>query len=259
MLLLTGMGIAAFCMSRNGISCLQCLESPLCRLEHLLRHTRKARHMKTEAMGHSTLHQLAEEDDVLAHLLDRNMIVLHAVINIFKIVKFMIMSREQSLGTVAVLMDILHYGAGYGHTVICRCSSSDLVQKHERTGRQIVQDHRRLEHLDHEGRLAAGYVIRRTYTGEDLVAPADLRFCSRHETSYLSHQHDQRSLTQKRGLTGHIRTSQDNHLLASIVKIYVIRNEFLSHLHHGLDHRMAALLYVYDLAVIHLRTAVSVA
>ena len=215
--------------------------------------------MKTEAVSYAAYHHLAQEDDILAHLLHGDMIVLHAVIYAFQIVKLMIMSSEQCLRAVSPLVDVLHDRAGDRHTVICGSTSSDLVKKHQRSRRYIVQDHRSLEHLHHEGRLSAGNIVRSTYAGEELVTISDRCLCSRNEGSHLSHQDNKGGLSQKGRLTGHIRTCKDYDLLSLIVKEDVIRHEFLSHLHHCLDHRMTALPDVDDLAVIHLRTAILIA
>ena len=214
--------------------------------------------MKTETMGDSTFLELAQEDDTLAYLLYSNMEVLHTRIYFLKIVELMIVGCEQCLCTFAILMHILHDRPCDGHTVVCRCASSDLVKKHQRARRKIVKDHGRLEHLHHESRFSAGDIVRRTHAGEYLVAIADRRSRSRHETTHLRHQHDQRCLSQEGRLTRHVRTGKDDHLLGIIVKIDVVRNELLARLHHRLDDRMTSLPDIDYLAVVHLRTAISV-
>ena len=122
-----------------------------------------------------------------------------------------------------------------------------------------MQDHRRLKHFHHEGRFSARYIVRCTYTGEYLVAISYFSCRCRHETSHLSHQHNQSSLTQKGRFTGHVRTGQYYDLLVAVIQIYIIRNKLLTYLHLSLDYRMTSLLYIYNLTVIHLRTAISVA
>ena len=179
-------------------------------------------------------------------------------IYVLKVIEFMVMRGEKSLCTVAIFMDIFHDRTRYGHTVIGRSSSAYLVQKHQRTRRDVMQDHRSLQHLHHECGFSAGDVVGSSHTGEYLIAVTESRFGGWHIRSHLSHQDDQRRLTQERRLTGHVRTRKDDYLLLFIIKINVIRNEFLSGLHHGLDDRMTTLLYVDDLAVVHLRTAVIV-
>ena len=39
------------------------------------------------------------------------------------------------------------------------CSAADFVQKHEGTRREVMEDHRGLEHLHHERGFAAGNVV----------------------------------------------------------------------------------------------------
>ena len=185
--------------------------------------------------------------------------VPHAVIYVFQIIKFVIMSRKERLCPIAVFMYVLHDRAGDGHSVVGGSASSDLVEKHEGTRRNVVEDHRGLEHLHHEGRLSAGNVVRSTDAGEYLVAVADAGLCGRNERTYLGHKDYEGRLPQEGGLTGHVRTRENNDLLGLIVEIYIIRNELLPCLHHGLDHRMTACLDVDDLALVHLRAAVAVA
>ena len=157
----------------NLISLLQHGQSLLCRLQHLLRHTGHTRHLKTEAMSHTALLELTEEDDVLADFLHRNMEVPYTAIYIFKVVKFMIMSGEQSLCTFTVFVYIFNDRTCNGHTVVGRGSATNLVKKHQRTRRKVMEDHRSLEHLHHECGFATGNIVRGTDAGEDLVAIAD--------------------------------------------------------------------------------------
>ena len=153
--------------------------------------------MQTEAVRNASFLELAEEDDVPAHFLDCYMEVPDSRIYVFQVVQFVIMRREEGLRTVAVFMDILDYGTGNGHAVIGRGSSAYLVEEHQRTGRYVVQDHRCLEHLDHECRLSTGDVVRRSDTGEYLVAVAQSGLSRRDIASDLRHQHDERRLAQK--------------------------------------------------------------
>ena len=215
--------------------------------------------MKTEAMRNSAFHQFAQKDHIFADFLDCYMEILYPRIYVFEVVQFVIVGGEESLGSIAPFVDIFDNRTCYGHTVIGRCSSSDLVKEHQRTRGQIMQNHRSLQHLDHKGRFAARYIVRCSNAGEYLVAEAYFCGCCRHERAHLSHKHYKRRLPQQSRFSGHIRTCKDYHLLFFIVKIYVIWNEFLASLHHGLDDRMTSLPDINDLAVIHLRTAVIVA
>ena len=107
------------------------------------------------------------------------------------------MRCKEGLRTVAIFVDILDYCTCYGHAVIGRGSSAYLVEEHQRTGRDVVQDHRCLEHLDHECRLSTGDVVRRSYSGEYLVTVAQGGLSRRDITSDLRHQHYERRLAQK--------------------------------------------------------------
>ena len=110
---------------------LQRRQSLLRRFKHLLRHTGHSGNMKTEAVSHTTFHQFAQEDDILAHLLHRNMEILYARIDFFKIVEFMIMSGEKSLGSVTIFVDIFNYRTCDGHSVVGRRSSADLIKEYQ--------------------------------------------------------------------------------------------------------------------------------
>ena len=111
--------------------------------------------MKTEASLNASLDHLAEEYDILAHLLHGDMIVLHSRIYFLKVVQFVVVRREEGLCAVAIFVDIFNYRTGDGHSVICRRTAADLIQEHQRTRRKVVQDHRSLEHLHHKGRFAS--------------------------------------------------------------------------------------------------------
>ena len=87
--------------------------------------------MKTETMCHTTFHQLAKEYHILANLLDSDMEVLHSGIYILQVVEFVIMGGEKSLCSVSVFMNIFYDCTGYGHSVVCGCSASDLVEKNQ--------------------------------------------------------------------------------------------------------------------------------
>ena len=89
--------------------------------------------MKTEAVRHAALHKFAEEDNILAHFLYGNMIVAHASVYFLQIVKFVVMSSEQCLCTISVFVNVLHYRTGNRHSVVSRSTSSDLIEKYQRT------------------------------------------------------------------------------------------------------------------------------
>ena len=107
--------------------------------------------MKTEAMSYASFLELAKEYYMLSDLLDSNMEILHSRIYFLEIVEFMVVGGKKSLGSVAIFMDKFNDRACNGHAVICRCSSTDLIKKHKGARRKIMEDHRGLQHLYHEG------------------------------------------------------------------------------------------------------------
>ena len=121
-----------------------------------------------------------------------------------------------------------------------------------------MEDHRCLEHLHHECGFSARYIVRSSHAGENLVAITYRRRLRRHIAADLGHQHDECSLAEECGFTGHVRTRQDDYLLLLIIKVDIIRYKFLSCRHHCFYDRVTSLLYVDDLTVVDLRTAVPV-
>ena len=153
--------------------------------------------MDTEAVGRAALLELAEENHFPAHFLDGDVEILHAGIYAFQIVEFVIMGGEEGHCPLSVLVDVLHYCTGDGHPVVGGCSPADFIQEDQRTFREIVQDHRSLEHLDHEGGLSAGDIVRGSDPGEKLVEESEPDLVGRHERANLGHQYNEGCLAEK--------------------------------------------------------------
>ena len=85
--------------------------------------------MDTEAVGHSSLLEFPEENDILADFLHGYMEIPDPRIDVLQVIELMVMCGEEGLRPMAVFMDIFDYGSGYRHAVVCRCSSSYLIQK----------------------------------------------------------------------------------------------------------------------------------
>ena len=132
----------------------QGLQSPFGAFQHLCRHTGHTGHVDTEAVGHSSPLELAQEQYVVPLFLYGNMPVMHAREAVFHVVELVVMGSEESLGAMPFFVYILYEGAGYGHAVVGGCTAADLVHQHQRTLGKIVHDHRRLQHLHHERGLA---------------------------------------------------------------------------------------------------------
>ena len=69
---------------------------------------------------------------------------------------------------------------------------------------RLVEDGRRLHHLDHEGGAAGGQIVARADAAEQAVDDADMRGFGRHEAAHLGENGDQRVLAQKGGFARHV-------------------------------------------------------
>ncbi len=65
--------------------------------------------------------------------------------------------RSRRYGTA--LVEVLHDGPRDAQSVERRRAAADLVEQDERALRRVVQDGRRLVHLDQERRLAGGEIV----------------------------------------------------------------------------------------------------
>ena len=75
--------------------------------------------------------------------------------------------------------------------------------------RGLIEDRRRLDHLDHEGRAAAGEVVGGADPAEQAIDDADMGRLGRHERADLREHDDQRVLAEVGGLAGHVRPGHD--------------------------------------------------
>ena len=168
----------------------------------------------------------------------------------------MIMSCEQCLRTLPVIMDIFHDGTRDGHTVISGCSTSDFIEKHQRTLRKIMQNHGCLQHLHHKRRLAARNIVRSTDTSEQFVEISEFRRFRRNERTDLRHKHYKRGLPEQCRLSGHVRTRQNDNLLILVIQMYVVRHIFFPGFHQCLYDRVTSGLYIQSQALPYFRTTV---
>ena len=70
--------------------------------------------------------------------------------------------------------------------------------------RRLVQDRRRLDHLDHEGRAAARQIVGGADAAEQAIDDADMGGPRRHEGADLGQHGDQRVLAQEGRFAGHV-------------------------------------------------------
>ena len=226
--------------------------------DDLPRHPGHAGHVDAETVRRAPLLQQPQENHLLPDLLHRHMEILDPGIRLRQVVQFVVVRREQRLRPVTIFMNIFHDRPGDGHPVIGRGAPADLVQQHQRTGGEVVEDHRRLQHLHHEGGLAAGDVVGSADAGENLVEIADAGGIGGDVAADLGQQHDEGRLPQEGRLAGHVRPRQNDDLLPLVVQMDIVGNIFFARRHQGLDDRMAARLDVQFQRVRHLRPAVAV-
>src|SRR5688572_571406 len=115
-------------------------------------------------------------------------------------------------------MDILGHRPRDRDAVERRRAASDLIEKDETVNGRVVENVRRLVHLDEKRALAGGEVILRADAREDLVYDTDRRARRRHERADLRKQNDEPHLSKQRALARHVRTGEYRYLIALGIK-----------------------------------------
>ena len=146
---------------------------------------------------------------------------------------------------------MFHDCPGDGNAVVGGCTSSQLVEKHERARRDVVHDAGGFVHFDHERTFAGGDVVRGTDTRENLIDQTDAGRGCGHKGAHLRHEGDERGLTKQRTLTCHVRTGDNHDLLRFGVEFQTVAHIFLSGRHEGLNDGVATFADVNDGAVVH--------
>ena len=166
------------------------------------------------------------------------------------------MGGEEGFSPLSTTMQILHNRPGNRHPVISARTASYLVEQHQRPLGKIVQNSGRFEHFHHKSGLSAGNIVRSPDSGKYFVHNAYFCAICGNERAYLSHQHYQGRLSQKRRFSGHIGSGKNNYLLRIIGEEKIVWHILLSGRHTGLDHGVTASLYIKFQRIIHLRTTV---
>ena len=105
-----------------------------------------------------------------------DVVVAHARQHARQLGQLVVVGGEERLRAAArVVVQVFDDGAGDGQAVVGAGAAPDLVQDDQAARRGVVQDVRRLDHLDHEGALAGGEVVLRADAGEDAVHQPDAR------------------------------------------------------------------------------------
>ena len=105
------------------------------------------------------------------------------------------MRGEQGAAAIDVV-EPLDAGLGDGEAVVGRRAAADLVEDDEAALARLVEDRRRLDHFDHEGRAPAREIVGRADAAEQSVDDADRGGLRRHERAHLRQRGDQRILSE---------------------------------------------------------------
>ena len=157
-----------------------------------------------------------------------------------------------------IIVQILHDRLCQRDAVVGGGAAPQLIHEDEAVGGDVVEDDRRLGHLNHKRTLTARDVVRRPHAGEDSIHDAEVRLTCRDKGAHLSHQHDEGGLPQECALTRHIGSGDHHDLVCLRVAEDIIGDILLARRHHPLNHGMAPLLDVNDSASVHHRTVVIV-
>ena len=114
------------------------------------------------------------------------------------------MRGEQRAAAIA-LVQVLDGRPGDGEAVERRRAAADFVEDHQRALAGLIEDRRGLDHLDHEGRMAARQIVGGADAREQPVDHADMGGARRHEAAHLGEHGDQRVLAQERRFARHVR------------------------------------------------------
>ena len=111
------------------------------------------RDLDAVAPRRAALHELAQEDDLLADLPHRDGEVLHRRALAREVLQLVVVRREQRAAADRVV-EVLRHRPRDRDAVEGGGAAANLVEDDERSAGRVVEDGARLGHLDHEGRAA---------------------------------------------------------------------------------------------------------
>ena len=164
----------------------------------------------------------------------------------------MVMRSKQRLGTK--LTQVLGNSPRDAKAIVGRCPTPDFIEDDQAPFRCVVENLGSLSHLHHKRRLTTREVIVCTNASKNAIHNSDMRCIRRNKRTNLRKQHNQRNLSQDRGLTSGIRTGDHMHRLFG-VENRVIRDEALDSPGKLFNHRMPPSRDRNDIPVIHNRPA----
>ena len=151
----------------------------------------------------------------------------------------MIMGGEQG-PALRLVVHRLDHRPGDGEPVIGRGAAADLVEDDETARCRLGEDRRRLDHLDHEGRAAAGETVGRADPAEQAIDHADLGAGGGDEASGLDEDGDQRRLPQEGRLAAHVGTGDQPQPVVAAERQIVGDEAFAGFRQSALDDRVTA-------------------
>ena len=186
---------------------------------------------------------LVQEDDLVVPLAYGDVEVSDGRQPIGQLGQLVEVRREEHLASGA-LVQRLDDGPRDGEAVERRCPATDLVEEHEAPRRDVVEDGRRLHHLDEERALAAPEVVLGADPCEQAIDEAQARLASRNEGAHLGEDHQVARLAQVDRFPRHVRSSEDDNPCLGVEREVVGRDRLRR---ARLQHGMAA---VHDLDAI---------
>ena len=142
-------------------------------LEDRRRNPRQSRHVDAVALVRGARHDLVQEDDLVAPLAHGDVVVLQPRVELGQLGQFVVVRGEER----ARFAD---WSWMYSATAQAMLTPSKVLVPRPTSSRMIrlsrggvVEDVRGLDHLDHEGALAAREVVGGADAGEDAVHHAD--------------------------------------------------------------------------------------
>ena len=195
--------------------------------------------MDSVAAVRAARHDLPQEDDLVAVLLHRNVVVVDAAPGLGEFGQLVVVRRKlRAAAAGGIVVQELRDRPGDRKPVERARAAADLVENDQALRRHMVQDVRGFDHLDHEGALAARQVVGRADARENPVDQPELHRLGRNERSHLREHHQQRSLPDVGRFAGHVRPGDQHHAVAVAVEQTVVRHEFLAAGHRGVEHRV---------------------
>ena len=121
-----------------------------------------------------TIDNPVQEDDPTVLLKDIHARTMHEREDRFEASQLVIVGGEEGLAAqFGDIVDVLDDRPGDGQTVVGAGAAADFVEDDKAAGSGVIEDVGRLEHLDHEGALAAGDVVLGADAGEDAIDQSD--------------------------------------------------------------------------------------